>query len=232
MPSVKDPSAVNTAFRPAAIDGVIVLTRISVNAFGVTKKCAAPTIFPATIVSVTFPGVSVFIRLLPISIVATFGSDEEALLPTGSFRVVPSVNRPSTTNLVVLPAATEVSFSRRRISVISAGVIVNLVVPWILKDVAVIVTVCEISAPFDIAFANPSLSIARIVGSDEIHFKASVSGLVVPSVKAPTAVKTCSFPAKIMGLTGITDIPVNCGGVTVSLAVPLMFPERAVMVTI
>lgn len=110
-----------------------------------------------------------------------------------------------------------------------AGVTVNAVVPDILPVVAVIVVV-----PVPAALARPfepaALLIVATAVFDELQTTDAVRFWVVLSEYVPVAVNCLFVPLAILGLVGVTATETRLAGFTVSVVVPEMLPDAAVIV--
>jgi hypothetical protein len=110
-----------------------------------------------------------------------------------------------------------------------AGVTVSVVVPLILPDVAVIVAdpvATEVASPLD----PPALLTVATPVSDELQVADAVKSWVVLSEYVPVAVNCCFVPRAMLGLVGVTAMDTRMAGVTVSVVVPLILPDVAVIV--
>ena len=109
----------------------------------------------------------------------------------------------------------------------AAAVTVNVAVPEILPEVAVMVEL-----PTEIAVTRPLLSTVATVVLDELQVTCMVIPLVVPSEYVPEAVNCWVFPAGILELVGVTDMEDKVAGVTVRVVFPEILPEVAVMLAL
>ena len=100
----------------------------------------------------------------------------------------------------------------------SAGVIVSVVVPDMLPDVAVIVVE---PTPTDVARPRVSVSLLIVATevSEELQTTDEVISCFVLSVNVPMAANCRAVPRIMLGFTGVTVIEVITSGVTVSVAV-------------
>ncbi len=105
----------------------------------------------------------------------------------------------------------------------SAGVMVSIVVPDMLPDVAVIVvepTSTDVARPWVLVIVETRVS-------EELQTTDDVISCVVLSEKVPMAANCWVFPRTMLGFTGVTVIDVITAGVTVSVAVGLdVTPEN------
>lgn len=113
------------------------------------------------------------------------------------------------------------------IEVSTAAVTVNEAVPTMVPDVALIVAV-----PCATPVASPALFTVATAFDDEAHCTLLVKFCLLPLLYVPVAVYCSVFPAATDAVAGVTAIDVRTGGVTVSVAVPLIFPEVAVIVAV
>ena len=105
----------------------------------------------------------------------------------------------------------------------AGAVTVKAALPWIVFEVAVIVTV-----PSPVPVARPVLVMEAPALAD--HATAVVISCVVASLKVPITVKACVVPFGIVTDEGETARDINAPAATVRSAVPLMAPEVAVIV--
>src|SRR6202022_1571896 len=105
-------------------------------------------------------------------------------------------------------------------------VTVNNVDPAMLPLFAEMV---EVPAPA--AVAKPVLLIVATVVVPEAH-TALFNTCVLLSVNVPVGGNSCVWPLAIVGVTGLTAMDTNCGGVTVKRVDPLMLPLVAEIVEV
>ena len=66
--------------------------------------------------------------------------------------------------------------------------------------------------------------------TDELQATILLMSCAEPSEKLPVAVNCCCVPTSMVGFAGVTIMEVSVALVTVSVAVPTMFPEVALIV--
>ena len=138
VPLLYVPVAVNCCFSPAGTAGDAGVTEIDVNTDAVTVSVAEPWIVPdvAVIVAVPFPTLVASPPLLTVAIVA---ADEVQVAVRVKFCVLLSLYVPVAVNCCVYPAATDAVPGVTAIEANTGAVTVNVVEPWIVPEVAVIV---------------------------------------------------------------------------------------------
>ncbi len=112
----------------------------------------------------------------------------------------------------------------------SAKVTVRVVLPEMVPLAAVI---REKPAPTEVA--NPLLVIVATAMWDELHVTWSLISKLVPSENVPMAINCWVIPAGalgMLGLAGLRNMEIRFAGVTLTIVIPEMFPEAAVMVAI
>jgi hypothetical protein len=108
-----------------------------------------------------------------------------------------------------------------------AEVTVRVVFPEILPEVAVMVAV-----PAEMAVAMPlALTVATDV-FDEAQVTCGLTSWLVPSENAPRAINCWATPTGVLGLAGIKVMEDRVAEVTVSVVLPEILPEVAVMVAV
>jgi len=80
--------------------------------------------------------------------------------------------------------------------------------------------------------ANPPLLTVAIVVDDEVQVAEPVKFCVVPLLYVPVAVNCCVYPAATDAVPGVTAMEANTTAVTVSVAVPVIVPDVAVIVAV
>ena len=138
VPLLYVPIAVNCCVYPAATDAVPGVTAIEANTAAVTVSVAEPWIVPdvAVIVAVPFPTLVASPPRLTVAIVA---ADEVQVAVLVKFCVLLSLYVPVAVNCCVYPAATDAVPGVTAIEANTGAVTVNVVEPWIVPEVAVIV---------------------------------------------------------------------------------------------
>jgi hypothetical protein len=111
-------------------------------------------------------------------------------------------------------------------------VTVNVVLPEISPDVAVIIVgpkapvINEVASPLKPA----ALLMVAIVWTEELQVTDDVRSCVGPAVYVPVAINFCVVPRAILGLTGVTAMENSVAAVTVSVVLPEISPDAAVIV--
>jgi len=110
-----------------------------------------------------------------------------------------------------------------------AGVTVSVVLPEIVPDIALMTV-----EPASIAVASPlepsALLAAATLLSDELQTTIAVMSWLVLSEKIPVAVNCLVVLSAMLGFVGATWIETSVAGVTVSVVLPEIVPEAAVIV--
>jgi len=88
--------------------------------------------------------------------------------------------------------------------------------------------------PARAAVASPLLEYPLLTNAmflfEEVHFTDLVKSCVTPPVKDPVAVNCCFELTEMLGLTGVTTIACSVALITVSVVLPVMAPNLAVIV--
>ncbi len=147
---------------------------------------------------------------------------------------LPSVKIPVATNSLVSMPLDRTIVQETGATIIDsscAGVMVSFVIPEIAPDDAVIVVV---PTPTDVArpFEPVVLLIVDARVFEELHVTDSVISCIAPPVNVPMAVNCWFLPRTMLGLTGVTVIPVSIAGVTVSVAKVERTPENVEMIVV
>jgi hypothetical protein len=108
-----------------------------------------------------------------------------------------------------------------------AAVTVNVAEPLIVPEAAVIVVV-----PSATVVAKPLVLIVAIDVAEEVQVAVFVRFWVVPLLYVPVALYCCVLPAATEAVEGATEIEVKTAAVTVSVAVPLILLNVAVIVDV
>ena len=230
--SVKVPVAVNCCVVPFAMLGSAGVTSIETSAAAVTVRVVEPEIRPDVAVIVVTPAALALARPSEpraFEIVATTSSEEDHVTAEVRSWVVASVYVPVAVNCCVVPFAMLGSAGVTAIDTSAAALTVNVVVPEIKPDVAVIVV-----EPSALALARPSepraFEIVATTSSDEDHVTAEVRSWVEASVYVPVAVNCCVVPLAMLGSGGVTSIDTSAAAVTVNVVAPEIRPDVAVIV--
>lgn len=109
----------------------------------------------------------------------------------------------------------------------TALVTVRFVDPEIDADVAVMVAV-----PTARPLANPAVVMLAVVFATALQVTDAVRSCVELSVKVPVAVNCSVTPIGTEGFGGVTEMETRAAEVTVSVAVPKIDPEVAVIVEV
>ena len=224
--SLNVPVAVNCCVFPAATDGLAGVTAIDTSTAAVMVSEVVPLIVPDTALIVTGPPVFTPVASPAELIVANVVSDELHVTEFVKFCVEVSLNVPVAVNCCVFPAGIDGFVGVTAIETNAAAVTVNVVDPTTLPLVALIVDVPAFSA-----VASPAALIVATVVVPDAQTALLVKSCVVVSLKVPVAVNCCVFPAATDGFAGVTAIDTNTAAVTVSVVVPLIDPDAALIVT-
>ena len=109
-----------------------------------------------------------------------------------------------------------------------AAFTVSNVLPGVVPDIAVIVTVPSFSP-----VAKPLTVMEAIVFADELHVTVFVMSWLVPSENVPVAVYCCCTPNGIVILSGVTAIELSVAVVTVNAAAfDVTEPDVAVIIVV
>jgi len=125
---------------PAATDAVPGVTAIETNTGAVTVNVVEPWIVPEVAAIVVVPGARL-VASPPLLTVAIVVADEVQVAVLVRFCVVPLLYVPVAVNCCFSPAGTDGDAGASVIVVNTRGVTVSVADPWIVPDVAVIVTV-------------------------------------------------------------------------------------------
>jgi hypothetical protein len=139
--------------------------------------------------------------------------------------VPPLVSAPIAVNCWVWPSGTEGLAGVTLMETKAAAVTVSVVLPEAPPETALIVV--EPAPPL---LAKPAMLMVATVVTEELHVTEEVRFCVLPSVYVPVAANCWVLPGGIVALAGVTTIEVSCGGVTVSVVLPEMLPEMAMMI--
>ena len=222
------PVAVNCWMLPAAMLAVAGVTAIEDSvAAAVTVRVAVPEILPEVALMVEVPAALAVARPL-LAIVAVVVLDEVQVTCVVINWVVPSEYVPVAVNCWMVPTTLLAVAGVTAIEDRVAAVTVRVAVPWILPEVALMVTF-----PAALAVARPLLLIVALVVLDELQVTCVVIGWVVPSEYVPVAMNCWMVPTTLLAVAGVTAIEDNVtAAVTVRVAVPWILPEVALMVEV
>jgi hypothetical protein len=185
---------------PVTIPEVALIAAVPVAAL-----CASPVLFTEAVETVSEAHVTVEVRSW----------------------VLPSVNVPVALNCCLVPSAMEGFAGATAIEDSTAAVTVNVVMPLIDPELAVI-----LAEPVPTLVPSPwvfvALLTAATAGVSEPHCAVLVTSWVVPSVNVPVAVNCWEVPKGILGIAGVTAIETRTAAVTFSVVEPVTEPEVAV----
>jgi len=105
-----------------------------------------------------------------------------------------------------------------------AAVTLRVVLPEMAPEVALIVVV-----PTPAPDAKPAAVMVATAGVEEFHVTLAVRFCVLLSEKTPVAENCCVAPLATAALAGVTKMDCKVAAVTVSVVLPLIIPEVAVM---
>jgi len=225
-PSVYVPVAVNGSVRPFATLGFAGVTAIDVSAAAVTVSVVLPTTLPEVAEIVVVPTATVVARP-PAAMVAVAVLDDAQVTEVVRSCVELSVYVPVAVNCGFSPLATLELAGVTAMETSAGPVTVRMVLPVMLPEVAEIVVV-----PAATAVARPPVAIVAVVVLDDAQVAVVVRSCVEPSVSVPVAVNCCVSPLATLGLAGVTAMETSAAAVTVSVVLPLMLAEVAVMVAV
>ena len=109
----------------------------------------------------------------------------------------------------------------------TAAVTVKVASSLIAPRVAVMVV-----EPTVLLVARPPVAIVATVVLELLQVTSAVRSGVEASEKVPVAVNCCILPAATEGVAGVTCIDCSVVAVTVSVVLPLIAPEVAVMIVV
>ena len=147
------------------------------------------------------------------------------------FCELPSVNVPVAMNCCVVPSEIDRLAGVTAIETNAAAVTVNVVLPAIEPEVAVI-----LAEPVPTALANPcelaALLIVATMVVSELHCTVFVMFCMVPLVNVPVAVNCCVVPKGMLGIAGVAAIETKAADVTVNVVEPVTDPDTVVAVVL
>jgi hypothetical protein len=230
VPSEYAPEAANCWAAPLAMLGLAGVTEIDKSVAGLTVSVVEPVTLPDIAVIVVVPAARHDARPFDpaaLLIAATDVLDELQVADAVSTCFVPSEYVPVATNCLVVPLALVglAGVTERDKSV--AGLTVSVVEPDIVPDVTVIVVV---PAATDVA-KHPALTDATPV-LDELGITCVVRSCVVLSENVPVAMNCWVVPMAMLGFAGVTATDTSVAEVTVSVVLPEVLPDVAVMVVV
>jgi hypothetical protein len=197
----------------------------------VTVSAVEPDMFPDVAVIVVEPlAPAVAFPLEPevLLIGATPISDDVQITNDVISCVVLSENVPMAVNCWVAPMGMTqfIGVTARDTSI--AGVTVNVVVPEMFLNFAVIVV-----EPAPAPLASPAVLIVALVVSEDDQITCAVKSWVLLSENVPVAVNCCVVPFAMLGLVGVTLIELidTAAGVIVNVNVSLLEVDPAESVT-
>ena len=134
-------------------------------------------------------------------------------------------------NCCVVPSEIDGLVGVTAIETNAAAVTVNVVLPAIEPEVAVI-----LAEPVPTALANPcelaALLIVATMVVSELHCTVFVMFCMVPLVNVPVAVNCCVVPKGMLGIAGVAAIETKAADVTVNVVEPVTDPDTVVAVVL
>jgi hypothetical protein len=225
-PSVSVPVAVNCCVSPLDTLGLPGVTAMEARTAGLTVSVVLPVMLPAVAEIVVEPAASVVARPLAAMVAVAVLEDAQVAVAV-RFCVVPSVSVPVAVNCCVSPLDTLGLPGVTAMEASTAGVTVSVVLPDTVPEVAEIVVV-----PTATVVARPPAAMVAVAVLVDAQVTEAVRSCVAPSVYVPVAVNCGAIPLATVGLAGVTAIETSAAPATVSVALPLMLPEVAVMVVV
>jgi hypothetical protein len=198
----------------------------------VTVSVVDPDVLPDVAVIVVEPAATdVALPLEPAALLmaATVAFDELQDTAVVRFCDEPSEYVPVAVNCLVVPSAILGLVGLTAMDTSVAEVTASEVDPDVLPDVAVIVVepvATEVTNPLEPA----ALLMAAIVVVDDFQVTDVVRFCVEPSEYVPVAVNCLVVPSAMLGFVGVIAMETSVAGVTVSVAVPEILPDVAVIV--
>jgi hypothetical protein len=89
-----------------------------------------------------------------------------------------------------------------------------------------------VAAPTPPPVATPLVAIAATIVADELQLTPFVTSCLLPSLYVPVATNCWLVPFAIEALPGLTESDRSIGGVTASVAEPLIVPEVAAIAVV
>lgn len=166
-----------------------------------------------------------------VLLIGIFAFDDTHVTDVVKSLTPPSVNVPVAMNCWIFVTLREIT-AEVGVTVIdtsSAGVMVSVVTPDMLPNVAVMVVE---PTPTDVARPCVPVIVETRV-SEELHTTDDVISCVVLSEKVPVAINCWVVPRTMLGFAGVTVTDVSTAGVTVSVAAGLdVTPENTAEMTV
>ena len=195
-----------------------------------TVRTVEPVTDPEVALMVAVPVAMLVARPVLLTVAVEVASELHVAVEV-RFCELPSVNVPAAVNCCVVPSGIEGFVGVTAIETSAAAVTVNVVLPAIEPEVAVI-----LAEPVPTALANPgdvaTLLIVATVVVSELHCTVFVMFCMVPLVNAPVAVNCCVVPNGMLGIAGVTAIETKAADVTFSVVEPVTDPDVAVAVVL
>ncbi len=192
----------------------------------VTVRTVEPVTDPEVALMVAVPVAMLVARPVLLTVAVEVASELHVAVEV-RFCELPSVNVPAAVNCCVVPSGIEGFVGVTAIETSAAAVTVNVVLPAIEPEVAVI-----LAEPVPTALANPgdvaTLLIVATVVVSELHCTVFVMFCVLPLVNVPVAVNCCVVPKGMLGIAGVTAIETKAADVTFSVVEPVTDPDVAV----
>jgi hypothetical protein len=226
VPSEYKPEAANCWVTPPGMLRLAGVTDMEDRVAGVTVRVVLPRMVPEAAVMVVIPGAMDVAEPL-LSTTATEVTDELQTTCVVISKRVPSEYVPEAANWVASPTGMLGLTGVTDIEDRAAEVTVRVLLPEMVPEVAVMVTV-----PAATAVARPLLSTVAINVLDELQMTCVLISKPAPFEKAPEAVNWGVNPTGTLGLAVVTDIKDRTAGSTVRFVLPKIVPEVAVMVTV
>lgn len=224
------PAAVNCWVWPLGTLADCGVIAIETSDAAVTVRTVEPVTDPEVALMVAVPVAMLVARpvLLTVAVEVAF---ELHVAVEVRFCELPSVNVPVAVNCCVVPSEIDGLAGVTAIETNAAAVTVNVVLPAIEPEVAVI-----LAEPVPTALANPCelaalLTVATVVVS-ELHCTVFVMFCMVPLVNVPVAVNCCVVPKGMLGIAGVAAIETKAADVTFSVVEPVTDPDIAVAVVL
>jgi hypothetical protein len=230
--SEKIPVAVNCCEVPAAMLGFVGATWIDTSVAEVTVSVVLPKIVPEVAVIVVGPAATAVARPLePTALLTVATVVDEELQTADAVRSWNELSEkiPVAVNCCEVPAAMLGFVGATWIDTSVAEVTVSVVLPEIVPDIALMTV-----EPVATAVASPLeplvlLTVATGI-DEELQVTIAVMSWIVLSEKIPVAVNCLLVPSAMLGFVGSTSTDTSVAVVTVSVVLPEIPPNVAVIV--
>jgi hypothetical protein len=197
---------------------------------GVTVRTVDPVTDPEVALIVVTP-LPVLVARPVLLTVAVEGVFELHIAVEVRFRELLSLNIPVAVNCCVVPKEMDELAGVSSIETSAAAVTVNVVVPVIEPEVAIIVVEPVLTALASPAETAVLLIVATVVRA-ELHCTVFVMFCVLPLLNVPVAMNCCVVPRGMLGIAGVTAIETKAADVTFRVVKPATDPEVAVAVVV